>query len=125
MHATPIHHIFKDTTSENPQGYDVYKVIIDSDEGRAYSMLTTDPERLQFMRERAHEKMPIVFTTWHFYEDAAAGKEYGILIDSPEGRELDWLMDNSDTEQDKEKERRLLACCKALAHKVEDLTPTT
>jgi hypothetical protein len=122
---TPIYHIFKDTTSETPQGYDVYKVIIDSDEGRAYSKLTGDLERLQFVRKHAHEKMPVVFATWHFYEDPVLGKEYSILIDSPEGREVDALMGDSNAEQDEETDARLLAYFKAHAHKVQDLTPTT
>jgi hypothetical protein len=122
---TPIHHIFKDTTSETSQGYDVYKVIIDSDEGRAYSMITTEPERLQFMRKHAHEKMPVVFATWHFYEDLAAGKEYSILLDSPEGREVDALMGDSDAERDEKTEGRLLAYFRAHAHKVQDLTSMT
>jgi hypothetical protein len=122
---TSIYHIFKDTTSETPQGYDVYKVIIDSDEGRAYSKLTADLERLQFMREHAHEKMPVVFATWHFYDDPVAGKEYSILIDSPEGREVDALMGDSNAERDEETDARLLAYFKAHAHKVQDLTPTT
>jgi hypothetical protein len=120
----PIYHIFKDTTSETPQGYDVYKVVIDSDEGRAYAKLTTDPERLQFMRQHAHEKMPVVFATWHFYEDPTAGKEYNILIDSPEGREVDALMGDSDAERGEEVEGKLLAYFKAHAHKVHALTPT-
>jgi hypothetical protein len=88
-------------------------------------MLTTDPDRLQFMREYAHEKMSVVFTTWHFYEDPAAVKEYSILIDSSEGREVDTLMGDSDAEQDKGKDGRLLAYSKAHAHKVEDLAPST
>lgn len=122
---TPIHHIFKDTTSETSNGYDVYKVNIESDEGRAYSQLKTDPERLQFMREHSHEKMPVVFATWHFYEDLAAGKEYSILIDSPEGRQVDELIGDSDAERDEETEGRVLAYFKAHAHKVQDLAPTT
>jgi hypothetical protein len=121
---TPIHHIFKDTTSETPQGYDVYKVKIDSDQGRAYSKLETDPERLQFMREHADEKMPVVFATWHFYEDPAAGKEYSILIDSPEGRVVDEMMGDSDAERDEETDGRMLAYFKAHAHKVQDLNST-
>lgn len=119
--STPLHYTLKDTTSETLQGYDVYKVIVDSDEGRAYSMITTEPERLQFMREHAHEKTPVVFATWHFYEDRAAGKEYSILIDSPEGKEVDALMGDSDAEQDDTSKGRLLAYFRAHAHKVQDL----
>jgi hypothetical protein len=37
-----------------------------------------------------------VFTTWHFYEDPAAGKEYNLLIDSPDRREVDALIGDSD-----------------------------
>jgi hypothetical protein len=121
--GVPKHHCFKDTTSETPQGYDIYKVLIDSDEGRAYTKLTTDPDRLHFMRQYAHEKMPVVFATWHFYEDHIAGKEYSILIDCPEGREVDALMGDFDAEQSGEAEGKLLAYFKAHAHEVDTMTP--
>lgn len=119
----PKYYIFKETTSETPQGYDIYKVLVDSDEGRNYAKLTTDPERLQFVRQYAHEKMSIVFPTWHYYEDPESGKEYSILIDSPEGREVDELMGDSDDELGEEASRKLLAYFKAHAHKVQDFEP--
>ena len=119
----PMYHFFKDSTSENSKGYDVYKVLVDSDDGRAYAKLTTDPERLHFMRQHAHEKMPVVFATWHFYQDHAEGKEYNILIDSPEGREVSALMEDSDAERDEEAEGKLLAYFKAHAHEVQTLPP--
>jgi len=117
----PTYHFFRDSTAETPQGYDFYKVLVDSNEGRAFAALTTDPERLRFMRQHAHEKMPVVYATIHFYQDHVAGKEYDILIDSPEGREVDALMAEFDTEWDEVAEGKLLAYFKAHAHRVHTL----
>ncbi len=115
------HYIFKDATSETPQGWDTYKVLIDSDRGRAYAQLATDPERLAFMRLHADEKQPVVFATHYFYEDRERGKEYSVLIESETGGEVERLMGDRDEKGSEEAEERLREYFREHAHVVEEL----
>ncbi|OTA98108.1 hypothetical protein M426DRAFT_17749 [Hypoxylon sp. CI-4A] len=64
--------------------FNMYRVLIDSDEGRAFEKLSTDSERLDFMRKHAHGSWVVVRSDSCFIEDLAAGKKYVIKIDTPE-----------------------------------------
>lgn len=114
---------FIDLTSETPESVDNYKILVDSDEGRAYAELSTDAERLQHMRLYAHEKSAIVQAQWHFYRDKKEGKEYFIHINTPESEEVETLMGDSDEEWEEDSERAelVLRYFREHAHKVEVL----
>ncbi len=114
-------YIFKDATSETPQGWNTYKLRIDSERGRAYARLATDPERLEFMRRHADEKQPVVFATHYFYEDRERGKEYQVLIGSEEGEEVERLMGDGDEKRGEGAEERLCEYFREHAHGVEEL----
>jgi len=116
------HYYFKDSTSETSEGWDGYKVLINSDEGRAYVKLSTDPERLEFMRLHAHERQDTVFAQWMFYRDFKAGKAYNILIRSPEGEEASRLIGDSDDEMDEKTEEAVLKYFQENAHEVTELS---
>jgi hypothetical protein len=70
----------------------VLRVLIDSDEGRAYEKLSTDTERLEYMRKHAQDTYDVVRTSTIFYADWENGKEYRIKINSPEHAGLQKLM---------------------------------
>lgn len=118
-----MYHIFKDSTSETPQGYDVYKVLIESDEGRTYAKLSTDAERLEFMRLHAHEKIPTVYANVIGYDDLKEGKAYSINVKSPEAEKASELIGDSDDERDEEAEEKVRLYFKKHAHTVHDLDP--
>lgn len=62
----------------------IYKIMIDSDDGRAYEKLSTDAERLDYMRAHAHDSWKVVQVDSVFYEDRVEGKTYIIKKDTPE-----------------------------------------
>lgn len=123
---TPIHHTFKDTAPQIPQGYDVYMVIIHSNEGRAYSMITTEPERLQFMRDSRSVSTPTrrcPSCSQHGTSTRTrqpARSTASCLILPRAGKSM---IGDSDAERDEKTEGRLLAYFRAHGHKVQDLTP--
>jgi hypothetical protein len=76
-----------------PEGnYQMLRILIDSEEGRAYEKLSTDTERLEYMREHAHDKYEVVQVDSTFYEDRENGKRYVIKIKSPEYEGLQKLL---------------------------------
>ena len=66
----------------------IFRILIDSVEGRAYVKLTTDVERLEYMRQHHHDSYEIVPPSQTGWIDETAGLEYTIQIRSPEGEEL-------------------------------------
>ncbi|KAI0380437.1 hypothetical protein F5Y04DRAFT_289423 [Hypomontagnella monticulosa] len=62
----------------------IYKIMIDSDDGRAYEKLSTDAERLDYMRAHAHDSWKVAQVDSVFYEDRVEGKTYIIKKDTPE-----------------------------------------
>jgi hypothetical protein len=77
----------------HPEGNFTVRIItIDSDEGRAYAQLTTDADRLAYMREHAHRSWDAVRVDSAFFEDAVAGKTYEIKMNSPEYEGLKRLL---------------------------------
>ncbi|KAI1101489.1 hypothetical protein F4804DRAFT_315880 [Jackrogersella minutella] len=72
--------------------YKVYTILIDSDDGRAYEKLSTDAERLNYMRQHAHDSWDVVQVDSAFYEDNVAGKEYVIKMNTPEYAGLEKLL---------------------------------
>ncbi|KAI1644375.1 uncharacterized protein F4817DRAFT_346774 [Daldinia loculata] len=72
--------------------FKVYTILIDSDDGRAYEKLSTDSERLDYMRKHAHDSWDVVRTDAAFYEDCELGKRYTIKKDSPEYEGLQKMM---------------------------------
>lgn len=118
-----VNHVFKDTTSEDETGYDLYKLPKDSfpgSPGHAYTLLSNDTERLAFMKTHGtlHRN---VQAQWVFYEDLREGKRYNILIRSKEGEEVEELMGDSDEEREEEQEEVLLRYFREHAHNVEEL----
>ncbi|KAI1652703.1 hypothetical protein F4813DRAFT_394432 [Daldinia decipiens] len=72
--------------------FKVYTILIDSDDGRAYEKLSTDSERLDYMRKHAHDSWNVVRPDAAFYEDHELGKRYTIKINSPEYERLQKMM---------------------------------
>ncbi|KAF3066553.1 hypothetical protein GL218_09019 [Daldinia childiae] len=72
--------------------FKVYIILIDSDDGRAYEKLSTDSERLDYMRKHANDSWDVVRPDAAFYEDYELGKRYTIKKDSPEYKGLQKLM---------------------------------
>lgn len=99
------YHFFMDLASKTPESVDTYKILVDSDEGRAYTKLSTDAERLQHMRLYAHQKSTMAQAQWRVYTDKKEGKEYLIHINTPEYKEVERLMGDSDDEWEEESER--------------------
>ncbi|KAI1205863.1 uncharacterized protein F4807DRAFT_470630 [Annulohypoxylon truncatum] len=62
----------------------VYIIVIDSDDGRTYEKLSTDAERLEYMRKHVHDNWDVVQLDTVFFEDNKASKTYNIKINSPE-----------------------------------------
>lgn len=60
---------------------------------------------------------------WAFYEDRLEGKRYNILIRSKEGREVEELMGDSESERGEEQEEILFRYFRKNAHNVEELPP--
>ena len=119
----PEHYTLKD--EDNLEGdFTLCMVRVDSDEGRAYAKLSTDAERLQYMRLHAHEKVKHVSPQWHFYQDSKAKKMYYIRIRSPEGEEVSQLIGDSDEEVEdgSEKDEMLFRYFREHAHRVEAMT---
>lgn len=120
---------FRDYTNPDPKtNYTCYKLIAGSDDALAFAKLTTDPERLEFMRKHAVDwhDMPFKGADWTGYLDKEAGREYLIRFDSPEGDAFEELAGDypyDDAERDKEIDRQLLAYAKAHAHVVKDISP--
>ncbi|KAI1478813.1 hypothetical protein F4774DRAFT_144835 [Daldinia eschscholtzii] len=80
----PYYKIHDGEDSSNGDRYKVYVVLIDSDDGRAYEKLSTDSERLDYMRTHAHDSWDVVRPNAAFYEDHESRKRYVIKVDSPE-----------------------------------------
>ena len=74
------------------------KILVNSAEGRVYSQLTTDIDRLEFVRLHAHEKTVHVSPQWRFYRDRDKGLNYHICTGSQEDREVSELVGDSDEE---------------------------
>ncbi len=122
----PKYYLFKDESNPDVD-YTLFKIRVDSDEGRAYEKLSNDAEREQYMRQHAHEKMGYVSAQWHFYEDKIDGKKYLIRIGSAEGNELEILMGDSDDEMEEgsEKMEAVLRYFKEHSHMTEEIERRT
>ncbi len=109
---------------ETPEGNSyILRILIDSDEGRAYEKLSTHPERLDYMRKHHHDKYKVIQTTATFYEDREEGKSYSIDYKSPEYEGLQkYLREDgySWTPEDKEWDA-MIQYFKDHATKVEDV----
>jgi hypothetical protein len=74
-----------DVPEGTPEGnYRMLRILMDSEEGRAYEKLSTDTDRLDYMRKHAHDKYNVVQVDSTFYEDRENGKRYLIKFKSPE-----------------------------------------
>jgi hypothetical protein len=92
----PYHRFIDYKTSEGRET--VYKVLVDSDEGRAYEKLTMDTNRLQYMKMHAHYKMVGVSPQFLFFDDLKARKSYLIRVGSPEHAVVAGMTEDSDEE---------------------------
>ncbi|KAI0134989.1 hypothetical protein F4814DRAFT_6244 [Daldinia grandis] len=81
-----------DKENSSNGSFKVHAILIDSDDGRAYEKLSTDSERLDYMRKHAHDSWNVVQTDAHFYEDHESGKRYIIKKNSPECEGLRKMM---------------------------------
>jgi hypothetical protein len=63
------YYTFKDKDEDPEVDYTLLKIRVDSDEGRVYTTLSTDAERLEYMRNHAHDRVGHVTPQWSFYED--------------------------------------------------------
>lgn len=79
----PAEYKTQDPEGHPPGKYTLRTIVKDSDHGRAYDQLTTDADRLAYMREHAHRSWNVVQTDTAFLEDRAAGKEYEIKKNTP------------------------------------------
>jgi hypothetical protein len=70
----------------------IFKIRIDSDEGREYAKLTTHSDRLAYMRKHHHDSYETIQVSQSVWTDDATGKRYAIWIRSPEGEELERLL---------------------------------
>ncbi len=116
----PETYTFTDYLTETPDTSTLYKVLVDSDEGRTFASLTNDADRVRYMRQHAHQKQENVQAQWAFYEDTEAGKRYLIRNRSPEGEEVSRMM-NLDEEKGKLGQGAVLRYYREHAHVVEDI----
>lgn len=119
-------HSLKDEESADGTRHKLLKIFCDTPEGRAYSDLATDEQRLAYMR--AHHQD----STWHVkpdervLEDWDEGKCYVVKIRSPEGQALAKLDPQGGGEWEDEKSegyRAWVEFFKKNASYVEELQP--
>ncbi|KAH6652303.1 hypothetical protein BKA67DRAFT_573538 [Truncatella angustata] len=78
--------------SDRQGSFKVHTILIDSDEGRAYEKLTTDAERLDYMRKHSVDSWWVVQADTVSFEDNVAGKRYEIKKNSDEYKGLKKLL---------------------------------
>ena len=75
--------------------YYVYRLRVNSENGRAFAALNTDIERYGFMRKYADERMGTVSPNQVGWGDEQTGKCYVFELSTPEGKRAEGLCCNS------------------------------